>query len=56
MSGLRPGDKIITQGTANLQNGAPVRPVPANAPLRIAPPSKEQQQQQGGGAAQGKAG
>lgn len=57
MSGLRPGDKIITQGTANLQNGAPIRPIAANAPLRIAPPSKEQQQQQGSGtAAQGKAG
>lgn len=36
--GLRPGDKVITQGLANLRNGAAIRPVPANAPQRIAPP------------------
>jgi membrane fusion protein (multidrug efflux system) len=38
-SGLSAGDKVITQGTANLTPGAPVKPVPQNAPQRIkAPP------------------
>ena len=38
--GLAPGEKVITQGTANLRDGAPIRPVPANAPqrLRTTPP------------------
>jgi membrane fusion protein (multidrug efflux system) len=36
-AGLRAGDKIITQGTANLRNGAELRPVPANAPQTIQP-------------------
>jgi membrane fusion protein, multidrug efflux system len=35
--GLRPGDKVITQGTGNLRNGAPIRPVPAGARQRIEP-------------------
>ncbi len=48
-SGLKPGDKIITQGTANLKQGAPIRPVPANAPQRVAPP---QPGQSGGGGGQ----
>jgi membrane fusion protein (multidrug efflux system) len=39
-SGLRPGDKVITQGIGNLKDGAPVRPVPANAPQRIGPPAQ----------------
>jgi membrane fusion protein (multidrug efflux system) len=50
--GLRPGDRIITQGLADLKPGAPIRPVPANAPQRVAPPSPEQMkkmQEQGGG-------
>jgi membrane fusion protein (multidrug efflux system) len=38
-SGLKPGDKVITQGIGNLKDGAPVRPVPANAPQRIGPPA-----------------
>jgi membrane fusion protein (multidrug efflux system) len=38
--GLKPGDRVIVQGTANLKPGAPIRPVPANAPQRIAPPAK----------------
>lgn len=38
--GLAPGEKVITQGTANLRDGAPIKPVPANAPQRVqAPPS-----------------
>jgi membrane fusion protein, multidrug efflux system len=37
--GLAPGEKVITQGTANLKDGVPVKPVPASAPQRIkAPP------------------
>jgi membrane fusion protein (multidrug efflux system) len=35
--GLRPGDKVITQGTANLKGGAPIKPVPASAPQKITP-------------------
>jgi membrane fusion protein (multidrug efflux system) len=38
-SGLAPGEKVITQGTANLIPGAAIKPVPQNAPQRIqAPP------------------
>ena len=37
--GLAPGEKVITQGTANLSDGAPIKPVPASAPQRAqAPP------------------
>lgn len=37
--GLAAGDKVITQGTANLTPNAPVKPVPQSAPQRIqAPP------------------
>ena len=38
--GLAPGEKIIVQGTANLKDGAPVKPVPASTPqrLRTGPP------------------
>lgn len=40
-AGLQPGDKVITQGTNNLKQGAPIKPVPANAPQRVgAPPNK----------------
>jgi membrane fusion protein (multidrug efflux system) len=48
--GLRPGDKVITQGTANLKNGAPVRAVPAGARQRIEPgkPGQGGQRRQGG--------
>jgi membrane fusion protein (multidrug efflux system) len=35
--GLKPGDKVITQGTANLKSGAPIKPVPASAPQRVEP-------------------
>jgi membrane fusion protein (multidrug efflux system) len=35
--GLKPGEKIITQGIANLRDGAEIRAVPANSPQRIAP-------------------
>src|SRR3954451_20054458 len=36
--GLAPGEKVITQGTANLRDGAPIKPVPASAPQPIKPP------------------
>jgi membrane fusion protein, multidrug efflux system len=37
--GLAPGEKVITQGTANLREGAPIKPVPQSAPQRVqAPP------------------
>jgi membrane fusion protein (multidrug efflux system) len=36
--GLAPGEKVITQGTANLKDGAPIKPVPATAPQRIEAP------------------
>ena len=37
--GLAPGEKVITQGTANLKDGAPIKPVPQNAPQHVkAPP------------------
>jgi len=37
-SGVRAGDKIITQGTGALRPNADIRPVPATAPQRIVPP------------------
>jgi membrane fusion protein (multidrug efflux system) len=37
--GLAPGEKVITQGTANLKDGAPIKPVPQGAPQHVkAPP------------------
>jgi membrane fusion protein, multidrug efflux system len=37
--GLAPGEKVITQGTANLRDGAQVKPVPQSAPQPVkAPP------------------
>lgn len=37
--GLAPGDKVITQGSANIKPNAEVKPVPAGTPQRIqAPP------------------
>jgi len=38
-SGLTPGEKVITQGTANLTPGAAIKPVPQNAPQRVQAPS-----------------
>lgn len=37
-AGLKPGDKVITQGTGTLKQGLPIKPVPATAPQRVAPP------------------
>lgn len=36
--GLAPGEKVITQGTANLKDGVPIKPVPQNAPQKASPP------------------
>lgn len=36
--GLKPGDKVITQGTAKARPGQPIRPVPASTPQRVGPP------------------
>nr|WP_314444207.1 efflux RND transporter periplasmic adaptor subunit [uncultured Sphingomonas sp.] len=52
--GIRAGDKVITQGLANLRDGAAIRPVPANTPQRIAPPAPGSGGGQGAG--QGKGG
>ncbi|GAA4212273.1 efflux RND transporter periplasmic adaptor subunit [Sphingomonas endophytica] len=53
--GLKPGEKIITQGLANLRPGAQIRAVPANAPQPVKAPSPEEMKKQSGGG-QGKAG
>ncbi len=36
--GLKPGDRVITQGTGKVRPGQPVKPVPASTPQRVAPP------------------
>ncbi len=36
--GLKPGDKIIVQGTAKLRSGQPVKAVPADTPQEVAAP------------------
>ena len=36
--GLAAGEKVITQGVANLREGAKVKPVPASTPQRTRPP------------------
>lgn len=50
--GLAAGEKVITQGTANLKDGAPIKAVPASAPQKVqAPPPgamKAMQRKRGG--------
>lgn len=48
-SGLKAGDKVITQGIARLRPNADIKPVPANSPQDIAP--SQQRRGQGGAAA-----
>ena len=36
-SGLAAGDKVITQGLANVKQDAPLKPVPASKPQKVAP-------------------
>ncbi len=33
--GLKPGERVITQGIGNLRQGAPIRPVPASSAQRV---------------------
>jgi membrane fusion protein (multidrug efflux system) len=51
--GLAPGEKVITQGLANLKDGAQIKPVPASTPQKVkAPPPgalKAMQKLRGGG-------
>lgn len=47
-AGLKSGDRVITQGLANLRDGAAIRPVPASAPQRIAPAGAASGQPKGG--------
>ena len=37
--GLAPGEKVITQGTATLKDGAAIKPVPASAPQSVKTPT-----------------
>ncbi len=37
-SGLKQGDKVITQGLGNVRQDADIRPVPASTPQRVGPP------------------
>jgi membrane fusion protein (multidrug efflux system) len=37
--GLAAGEKVITQGTGNLKDGAQIKPVPASAPQKVQAPS-----------------
>ena len=49
--GLAPGEKVITQGTANLRDGAPIKPVPATArqQVKAPPPGAKRQGNPAGG-------
>jgi len=49
--GLAPGEKVITQGTANLRDGAQIKPVPAASPQRVKapPPGAKRQGNPAGG-------
>jgi len=50
-AGLKPGDKVITEGVGKVKPGQPIKPVAAGSPQRIGPPKKDQ-----AGASSGKAG
>lgn len=49
IGGLRAGERVIVQGLNGLKANAPVKPVPANAPQRIAPPPPGARGGPGGG-------
>lgn len=40
-SGLKPGDRIITQGLDNVRQGTPIRPVPEDTPERVGVPDRQ---------------
>lgn len=42
-SGLSPGDRVITQGTSGLKEGAPIRPVAAGKPQDVRKPAAGKQ-------------
>jgi len=50
--GLAAGEKVITQGTGNLKDGAPIKPVPATTPEKVQAPQpgamKAMQKKRGG--------
>lgn len=50
--GLAAGEKVVTQGTANLKDGAPIKPVPASTPEKVQAPlpgaMKAMQRKRGG--------
>ena len=48
-SGLKAGDRVITQGLANVQPEKALRPVPASAPQTIQPPKAGAAPRAGGG-------
>lgn len=37
--GLKPGDRVITQGVGNLKQGSAIKPVPATSPQRVGAPA-----------------
>lgn len=47
--GLAGGEKVITQGTANLRDGAQIKPVPASTPQKVKAPPPGTAQTQGRG-------
>ena len=51
--GLKPGDKIITQGLGTLKPNAKIRAVPANTPQRVVPPPRDGKANEGASATKG---
>jgi membrane fusion protein (multidrug efflux system) len=47
--GLAPGEKVITQGLANVKDGIEIRPVPASAPQKVQAPPPGAMRAGGGG-------
>jgi membrane fusion protein, multidrug efflux system len=54
IDGLKAGDKVITQGLANVKPKTPLQPVPADTPQKVQAPSPEQMDKMS--SAKGKAG
>jgi membrane fusion protein (multidrug efflux system) len=52
-AGLKPGDRVITQGLANMKQGQPIKPVPASAPQRVGVPKGFKPGASGGGGRRG---
>src|SRR3569623_2439959 len=48
-SGLKSGDRVLTQGLANMKQGMPIKPVPASAPQRVGVPKGFKPGGSGGG-------